>query len=108
MLVSRNALELVLTGSSLFEFRVEQGPISTLSSFLHQLQSLIWVSFILMTFTPTSPLATWSCFHLKVGIRVSVLELSAPKLEQNSQLKLTKDTNYQDTAISTHLKPSFY
>lgn len=56
-----------------------------------------WVNFIPMKFSPTSPLATWGCFH----VIVVVLDDSAPKLEQNSQLKLTKDVSFQDAAVTT-------
>lgn len=50
-----------------------------------------------MKFSPTPPLVAWSCFH----VIVDVLDHSAPKLEQNSQPKLTKDVSFQDAAVTT-------
>lgn len=50
-----------------------------------------------MKFSPMSPLAAWGCFH----VIVDVLDHSAPKLEQNSHLKLTKDVSFQEAAVTT-------
>lgn len=76
---------------------MEKGPVSTFSPFLLQWQSPVWVNFIPMKFSPMSPLAAWGCFH----VMVDVLDHSAPKLEQNSHLNLTKDVSFQEAAVTT-------
>lgn len=80
----------------LFEFRIEQGPMSILSPLLLSWQSVIWVDDILTKLIPMSPWVAWGCFHLMVDI----LDLSGPP----AAAKYTSEAYERGVPIMTHRK----